>query len=44
MLNGPYEILALLGVLLETCLADKLAVAERRKRLIRDRVREKVAP
>jgi hypothetical protein len=25
---GPYEILALLGVLLETCLADKLAFGD----------------
>jgi ferritin-like metal-binding protein YciE len=31
------------GVLLETCLADKLAFAERTKRLIREHVREKVA-
>jgi ferritin-like metal-binding protein YciE len=31
------------GVLLETCLADKLALAERTKRLIREHVRDKVA-
>ena len=31
------------GVLLESCLADKLAFAERTKRFIRERVREKVA-
>ena len=31
------------GVLLETCLADKLALVERTKRLIREHVREKVA-
>ena len=31
------------GVLLETCLADKLAFAERTKRLIREHVRERVA-
>jgi ferritin-like metal-binding protein YciE len=31
------------GVLLETCLADKLAFVERTKRLIREQVREKVA-
>jgi len=31
------------GVLLETCLADKLAFAERTKRLIREHIREKVA-
>jgi ferritin-like metal-binding protein YciE len=30
------------GVLLESCLADKLAFAERTKRFIRERVREKV--
>ena len=31
------------GVLLETCLADKLAFAERTKRLIREHVRERIA-
>ena len=31
------------GVLLETCLADKLALVERTKRLIRGRIRERVA-
>jgi len=31
------------GVLLESCLADKLAFAERTKRFIREHVREKVA-
>ena len=31
------------GVLLETCLADKLAFVERTKRLIRDRIAKKVA-
>ena len=30
------------GVLLESCLADKMAFAERTKRFIRERVREKV--
>jgi hypothetical protein len=30
------------GVLLESCLADKLAFAERTKRFIREQVREKV--
>jgi ferritin-like metal-binding protein YciE len=30
------------GVLLESCLADKMAFAERTKRLIRERLREKV--
>ena len=30
------------GVLLESCLADKLAFAERTKRLIREHLREKV--
>jgi hypothetical protein len=30
------------GVLLESCLADKLAFIERTKRLIRERVRGKV--
>jgi len=29
------------GVLLESCLADKMAFAERTKRLIREHVREK---
>ena len=31
------------GMLLESCLADKLAFVERTKRLIREHVREKVA-
>jgi ferritin-like metal-binding protein YciE len=31
------------GVLLETCLADKLAFVERTRRLIRERVQQKVA-
>jgi len=31
------------GVLLETCLADKLALVERARRLIRARIRERVA-
>jgi ferritin-like metal-binding protein YciE len=31
------------GVLLESCLADKMAFAERTKRLIREHVREKLA-
>jgi hypothetical protein len=31
------------AVLLETCLADKLAFAERTKRLIREHVRERIA-
>jgi ferritin-like metal-binding protein YciE len=31
------------GVLLETCLSDKLAFAERTKRLIREHVRERIA-
>jgi hypothetical protein len=30
------------GVLLESCLADKMAFAERTKRLIREHVRERV--
>ncbi len=40
---GPCEILARLGVPLETRLADKLALVERTKRLIREHVREKLA-
>jgi ferritin-like metal-binding protein YciE len=31
------------GVLLETCLADKLALVERTRRLIRERIKERVA-
>lgn len=38
-LTGHYGV----GVLLESCLADKLAFVERTKRLIREQVREKVA-
>jgi hypothetical protein len=40
---SPHEILALLGVLFETCLAHKLAFVERRERLICEHIREKVA-
>jgi ferritin-like metal-binding protein YciE len=38
-LTGHYGV----GVLLETCLADKLAFVERTKRLIRERVAQRVA-
>jgi ferritin-like metal-binding protein YciE len=31
------------GVLLETCLADKIAMAEQARRLIRERIRERIA-
>lgn len=31
------------GVLLETCLADKVALVERARRLIRERIQQKVA-
>jgi len=49
---GEYEVLAAaadlsghhgVGVLLETCLADKLAFAERNRRLIQHLVEEKIA-
>jgi len=38
-MTGHYGV----GVLLESCLADKLAFAERTRRLIRERVRERLA-
>jgi ferritin-like metal-binding protein YciE len=38
-LTGNYAV----GALLETCLADKLALVDRTRRLIRERVKEKVA-
>ena len=38
-LTGHYGV----GVLLETCLADKLALVERTRRLIRERIAQKVA-
>ena len=38
-LTGHYGV----GVLLETCLADKLAFVERTKRLIRERIAQRVA-
>jgi hypothetical protein len=38
-LTGHYGV----GVLLETCLADKLALIERTRRLIRERIAQRVA-
>lgn len=38
-ITGNYAV----GVLLESCLADKLALVERTRRLIRERIRERVA-
>src|SRR5947209_11934340 len=38
-ITGNYAV----GVLLETCLADKLALVERTRRLIRERIKERVA-
>ena len=38
-LSGHYGV----GVLLETCLADKLALIERTRRLIRERIAQRVA-
>ncbi len=38
-LTGHYGV----GVLLETCLAEKLALVERTRRLIRERIQQKVA-
>jgi hypothetical protein len=38
-LTGHYGV----GVLLETCLADKLAFIERTRRLIRERIAQRVA-
>lgn len=38
-ITGNYAV----GVLLETCLADKLAMVERTRRLIRERIKERVA-